>query len=644
MSIIFGIRAAADQQIEERHLRDLARATERYAPDGTFVAATANVGMGYQPYYTHERSKLETRPVIDTVGSMLCFDGRLDNHQELQTTLGLERESVADSEIVLRAFRHWGENCFARFIGDWALALWSSTDRALYLARDHAGTRTLYYENRQGRVLWSTYLETFFADTRQRAVDEAFFACYLAAQPTFDLTPYAGLRAVTPGHWLRFQDGKVKLGSHWSWLARDQVRYGTDAEYEEHFYFLFKQAVGRRTGSGAPILAHLSGGMDSSSIVCMSDHIRTQDGAAPDDLLDTVSYYDDSEPNWNEKPYFESVENRRGKRGVHVPLPLLCEDVEPAPVRYLWPGADRATYDNERRLIAQTGRRDYRVVLSGIGGDELLGGFPTPLPELADVLAQGDIPGYFRSALNWCLANRTPLLQMTGRVFQFLVQQYLPPRVAKETLPPWSASRLRQIVRRSVRETKQDAISLSRPSGMANARMAPALLETLPHRCPGHFVRYEWRYPYLDRDLLDFLLRVPANVLVRPGRRRAMMRTALRSIVPSEILERRRKGARSRSLPLTLKRQEHKVRDLFENLLPPLSQLADQPALLRDALDVVRRSDLSKMHFVVRAVFVQLWSRHIDLDPGVDAYPLATLGSDSAVQPGHQALSAGQLL
>lgn len=77
MSIIFGIRAAADQHIEERHLRDLARATERYAPDGTFVAATAKVGMGYQPYYTHERSKLETQPVIDTGGSMLCFDGRL---------------------------------------------------------------------------------------------------------------------------------------------------------------------------------------------------------------------------------------------------------------------------------------------------------------------------------------------------------------------------------------------------------------------------------------------------------------------------------------------------------------------------------------------------------------------------------------
>ena len=155
-------------------------------------------------------------------------------------------------------------------------------------------------------------------------------------------------------------------------------------------------------------------------------------------------------------------------------------------------------------------------------------GFQHLFPNWRTFSHRGDIPGYFRSALNWCLADRTPLLHMTGRVFQFLVQQYLPPRVAKETLPPWSASRLRQIVRRAVHETKQDAISLSRPSGMANARMAPALLETLPHRCPGHFVRYEWRYPYLDRDLLIFYSEFQRSVLVRPGRRRAMMRTALR--------------------------------------------------------------------------------------------------------------------
>jgi asparagine synthase (glutamine-hydrolysing) len=644
MSIIFGIRAADEQQVEERHLRELARATERYAPDGTFVAAKANVGMGFQPFHSHERSRLEAQPATDGRDATLCFDGRLDNHEELRVTLDLTRADPADSEIVLAAFDRWGESCFARFVGDWALALWSRANRALYLARDHAGTRTLFYENSEGGVFWATYLETFFVDTPQRPVDEAFISCYLAGQPTHDLTPYKGIRAVTPGCWVRIQGDKVTHRTHWSWLAKDQIRYRTDAEYEEHFFLLFKQAVARRTGPGMPILAHLSGGMDSCSIVCMSDYIRAQCGAEPVDLLDTLSYYDDSEPNWNERAYFEAVEKKRGKRGIHLPLPLLSEDIEPAPVRYLWPGADRAAYDNERRLMAEAGHENYRVVLSGIGGDELLGGVPNGVPELADLLARGELSGYFRSALAWCLVGRTPLIQMTGRVLEFLVQQYVPAHFRKKSLPPWSTSRLEGHVRQVLHESRLLDIPLSQPSSLANARLAPALLETLPHRCPHHFVRYEWRYPYLDRDLVDFLLRVPRTVLVRPGRRRAMMRNALRNLVPTEVLERRRKGARSRSIALTLKLQERRVSTLFDSLPQPMADLADRHILQQSAVEAVRRSDLSRIQPVLRAILIQLWCQHFDFGPAGDSHLHTKQGSRSAARRGDQALAAEQLL
>jgi asparagine synthase (glutamine-hydrolysing) len=216
---------------------------------------------------------------------------------------------------------------------------------------------------------------------------------------------------------------------HWGWWPKEEIRFQSDAQYEDHFLSLFRQAVRRRTGPGAPILAHLSGGMDSTSIVCMSDHIRVQDGASREELIDTVSYYDDSETNWDERPYFEAVERNRGKRGVHLRLPLLSEDLESAPVGYLWPGADMATYENEKRLIELTGQKGYRVILAGFGGDELLGGVPDPLPELADFLARGRMLAYLKRAVAWCLTDRTPLVQMTGRVFRFLLRQYLPPQL-----------------------------------------------------------------------------------------------------------------------------------------------------------------------------------------------------------------------
>ena len=109
-----------------------------------------------------------------------------------------------------------------------------------------------------------------------------------------------------------------------------------------------------------------------------------------DDIIaDYMSYFDEAEPSWADERYFTTVERSRGKVGIHLPLPLLSSGLEPAPVFYDHQGADRATYENELHLRAATRDKGYRVLLSGIGGDELLGGLPTPYPELADLLARG---------------------------------------------------------------------------------------------------------------------------------------------------------------------------------------------------------------------------------------------------------------
>jgi asparagine synthase (glutamine-hydrolysing) len=87
-----------------------------------------------------ERGVFEKKPGSD-------IDGRLDNYRELAQLLELEAHNLSDSQILLAAFDRWGEQCFSRFVGDWALALWSLKDESLYLARDHAGTRSLYFQH-----------------------------------------------------------------------------------------------------------------------------------------------------------------------------------------------------------------------------------------------------------------------------------------------------------------------------------------------------------------------------------------------------------------------------------------------------------------------------------------------------------------
>lgn len=215
MSIIFGTRSMTGKTVDELQLLDLAHATDRYALDGTFVRAQGDLGMGFQPYHTQERSNLESQPAVDALGNMVTLDGRIDNHKELRQLLAMDEPDTADSVIVLAAFRRWGEGCFRRLIGDWALALWCQTDRVLYLARDHAGTRTLYFEERDGYLLWSTYLETFVVRGAPRPLDDAYVASYLACRPVLDVTPYRGIAAVMPAHYSAFAGGRTVQRPHW---------------------------------------------------------------------------------------------------------------------------------------------------------------------------------------------------------------------------------------------------------------------------------------------------------------------------------------------------------------------------------------------------------------------------------------------
>ena len=160
-----------------------------------------------------------------------------------------------------RALPSGGEACFSRLVGDWALALWSENDQCLYLARDHAGTRTLYFHHAQSEVTWATYLDAFRTKDMPLRLSHDYAACYLAGRFVYDLTPYEGVRAVPPAHYVKIRGSRVSLHRHWSPAVKAMNLYDTDTDYEARFLTLFHQSVARRTGPGAPILAQLSGGI-----------------------------------------------------------------------------------------------------------------------------------------------------------------------------------------------------------------------------------------------------------------------------------------------------------------------------------------------------------------------------------------------
>ena len=613
MSVIFGVCSLSGLPITREALARLAKTTARYGPDDTSISAEESIGMVYQAFWTHLRSRLEQQPAVDQLGNWIVLDGRLDNYVALADTLGLNSDESSDSFLMLKAFERWGNQCFSRFTGEWAVAIWSAHDRLLYLARDHAGSRTLFYINARGEFRWSTYIETLLVDNHCAELDREYLVRTLARQPLYDLTPYKGIRAIPPGYCLVVKGGETKLLRHWHPITSAPLTYRSDAEYDEEFICLLTQAIRRRIEPVPLTVAELSGGMDSSAIVCVADTITANTPKDPS-LLTTISYYDDTEPDWDERGYFEVIERHRNKVGIHFDCSTRTPSFQPlilADQVYPYPAGDSASLDMARSFDQQFDSRGFRVILSGIGGDELLGGVPTPLPELSTLLRNGNLLKLLSQTFDWCIVLRQPLWHMLSDLIRFTRGLYWTSDADRDLIPPWLINKPDETLpyRRYGRESIGTLLR-AQSSAIACGQAWWNLVETLPHHPPHLTSPHEYRYPYLDRDLVDFLHRIPRDQLVRPGRRRYLMRRALSGIVPATVLERRRKSFISRGPITHLRQSQEKIRTLFAKPLTAELGLIDRHEFLK-----IFNSELSGepkwVGHLIKTIELELWFRSL---------------------------------
>ena len=578
------------------------------------TSAKKNIGILHRAFYTTKEARHEAQPHVSPSGFVLTWDGRLDNREELigQLTGRLSNKS-ADSEIVAAAYQRWGTDAFAKLIGDWALSVWDCEDQSLILAKDFIGTRHLYYSVESKQVTWCTILDPFVLFTEhQFKLEEEYIAGWLAFFPAPHLTPYVGIHSVPPSSFVRLARDRQEVSRYWTFNPARKIRYRTDTEYEEHFRIVFSQSVCRRLRSDAPILAELSGGMDSSSIVCMADMILSRAGAqAP--RLDTLSYYDESEPNWNERPYFSKVEQKRGRTGCHIDASSdgdiesdFCGDL------FVATPAHPNPFSNVMKRTAELMKSGgNRVVLCGVGGDEFTGGIPTCRPEIADLLVTGRLPTLTRQLALWALARRKPWLHLLFDA----VQGFLPCALIRFPyefqLATWLNSAFAKRQRFALRGYRSRIHVLG---GLPSFQEGVATVDLVRRQLacqvliPEH--PYEERYPFLDRDLLEFLFSVPREQLVRPGQRRSLLRRALNGIVPDEILNRKRKAFVTRSFHMKISKRAAVLGDPEHQMLCCPLKLVD-PERFRDALRRTSQGKEIKIVPIIRVLALELWLRKI---------------------------------
>ena len=535
----------------------------------------------------------------------IFFDGRLDNRSDLRLQLrDLLQADNSDSALALAAFRKWGVQGFVHLIGDWSLVIWDAKEHALVLASDFAGVRPLYYSLQHDRLLWSTHLGALVDGMQTTEIDDVFVAGFLAAAGSPNRTPYRGIYSVPPGHALRVTEGGAAIEQFWKLPIGNTICYRRESDYEEQLRSLFREAVRCRLHGAAPVLSELSGGLDSSSIVCMARHLIECGETTAPGLL-TVSY---EYPGSRDTRFWKTIEDHCRTTGVHVPtadFPFLTETHTGGASPAFWEQMHIRTSSIARDAGANT-------YLTGRMGDLTMGNWGDDSGQVAGLLRRGRIGPALHQSLAWAKLLGIPIYWVLGNAFLLnlppayamrryqKVERSAAPASAEDSIAPDFRKRVPQL---SISNHWMEAP----PERRKHFRALAEMLELRKLQPPEQLQDLLYTHPYAHRPLVEFMFSIPADIVCRPGEPRRLMRRALHNLWPPELRKRRSKGSFGGVFLDSL-------RPLARGLLEQRSlQVVERgyvsPSSLKKRLDLLTQSVDCNEGQLRQIVLLELWLR-----------------------------------
>lgn len=552
---IYGIVNLNGEAAEPQLMDRMGAATSHRGPDDQGVHADGECVIGMRRLSIIDLSGGH-QPLHNEDGSLwLVCNGEIYNFRELRKELqakGHRFLSGSDCETIIHAYAEYGDDFVLKLNGMFGFALWDAERRRLLVGRDRLGIKPMYVHRDSRRLVFSTEakailtLPGFSAQIDPVALDSYLQLGYVAAPRSL----FAGIAKLPPACLLTVERGRVEQRRYWS-MPNTIDREATEADWIESMREQMERSVRMQMVSDVPIGAFLSGGIDSSAVVgYMARHsefpIKTYaigfSGSSADE------YY-------NELPYARRVAELFGTDHHEI---VVKPDVVALLPRLLWhldePVSDTAfitTY-----LISEFARRDVTVILSGVGGDELFGGYRRYLG--SHYLSRFDrLPGWFRRGAVWAgamlPADRHSGVLNTMRLAKgFLLSaelsfeeryrsyvQVFGDEMTKRLLrvaPSRSENPIREAFAQAHGEDQ-----LNRLLAVDSATQLPDDLLMLTDKM-SMATSLECRVPLLDHELVERAARMPEEIKVRKGQLKYAMKKALEGLLPLDILHRQKRG------------------------------------------------------------------------------------------------------
>jgi len=546
-------------RVDEKILEAMVTSLSHRGPDDQVIQIDGPIGLG------HSRLSIidlvtGNQPMCNEDGSLwIVFNGEIFNYLELREIL-LSRKHVfrssSDTEVIIHGYEEFGTDFFSMMNGQWAIALWSEKNRELLLCRDRVGICPLYYTIRGQKVVFSSEVKALWQypgipkDIDYRGLAETFtFWTTIAPQ-----TIYRGICELPPGHWISFLPSSIRESEYWSlqYPEYEGFHSRTAADCIEGLQDILSDATRLRfTRSDVPVAAYLSGGIDSS---VTSAVIRT----CTDSDLKTFSLrFRDHE--FDEGPYQQQMVDRLGTE--HTSIVVSGDDIArvfPEVIRYTERPILRtapAPMFLLSRLVRSSG---YKVVVTGEGSDEILGGYDIFREALVRAFIARDPDSSRRTDIiqllyPWLQRNPASIPAFARRFFS---QNLDPMDPALSHRPRWqTGASLYRLLDRDVREevlsykVTEDLIdrmpgmnrkwhTLSRAQWLEiQTLLSGYLLSSQGDRMlMGNSI--EGRFPFLDHRLIDFANQLPPRYKIMGLNEKYILKEAFRDMVPPEILNR----------------------------------------------------------------------------------------------------------
>ncbi|MCS6873551.1 MAG: asparagine synthase (glutamine-hydrolyzing) [Pyrinomonadaceae bacterium] len=515
---------------------------------GEFIELDGKVGLG------HRRLSIVDiegghQPMFNEDSSIiLVYNGEIYNHTDLRQELERKSHSYrtrCDTETIIHLYEEYGTECLKHLRGMFAFAIWDRNLKRVFLARDRLGVKPLYYfHGENGSLFFASEIKSLLEVIKPQLNYSSLAERMANHGACSDETLFNGIKLLLPGHFLLWQDGKILVQKYWD-LSFEPKTIGDDSFFVENWLELFRQSVRIRLMSDVPLGMFLSGGIDSSAICAM----MTEEAG---EQIKTFSVgFDDDESN---ELQFARIVAKHFQTDHHEII-VTGEDFFSSLPKLIWQNDEPISFEACIPLyfVACLASKHVKVVLTGEGSDETLAGYARYVKAIK-LIEYGKryeslLPLKFRQFIRLLLENSDGKLSRT-----FLVRKANIEELFFDNFAVFNRKSQDKLFTKKAKEKLQDAYfhqkRLLEASEVGNildkllyVDMKTYLQELLMKQDKMSMAAsIESREPFLDHNLVEFCAKMPAELKIRSGTTKWLLRQAMKKKIPEEILSRPKMG------------------------------------------------------------------------------------------------------